>query len=93
MDVESCQSKSNSTHNTESDPPLDDIEMVSEVNDEFSSPDEKPSFGGSGVSEIVSHNNIKYERRTRKKKFKTKPRRIKYGIELPRNVKEAILLD
>ena len=29
--------------------------MVSEVNDEFSSSDEDPSFGGSGVSEIVSH--------------------------------------
>ena len=39
MEVESSQPKPNPTHNTESDPPLDDIEMVSEVNDEFSSPD------------------------------------------------------
>ena len=36
--------------------------------------------------------NIKYLRRTRKKKFKAK-KTMKYGIQVPRNVKEAYLLD
>ena len=43
---------------------------------------------------LDADDNIKYERRTRKKKFKNKPKRtMKYGIQVPRNVKEAILLD